>query len=141
MYPYQNPNYYYYQPQMYPYFQRMPKKFNLQHTLHTTIRGIQIANQVIPIIYQVKPLIDNTKQGLTLLKAMNHLNDIDFDEIEKEFGIVVGKQLNLLEMTMGVDNGKPGAAHDRHIMSDEEYYRRYGHSRSSKVADFLMGSD
>ena len=32
----------------------------------------------------VKPLIDNTKQGLTLLKAMNHLNDIDFDEIEKE---------------------------------------------------------
>lgn len=45
---------------------------------------IQIANQVIPIIYQVKPLIDNTKQGLTLLKAMNHLNDIDFDEIEKE---------------------------------------------------------
>ena len=79
MYPYQNPNYYYYQPQMYPYFQRMPKKFNLQHTLHTTIRGIQIANQVIPIIYQVKPLIDNTKQGLTLLKAMNH-----FDEIEKE---------------------------------------------------------
>ena len=67
MYPYQNPNYYYYQPQMYPYFQRMPKKFNLQHTLHTTIRGIQIANQVIPIIYQVKPLIDNTKQGLTLL--------------------------------------------------------------------------
>ena len=52
MYPYQNPNYYYYQPQMYPYFQRMPKKFNLQHTLHTTIRGIQIANQVIPIIYQ-----------------------------------------------------------------------------------------
>ena len=59
-------------------------KFNLQHTLHTTIRGIQIANQVIPIIYQVKPLIDNTKQGLTLLKAMNHLNDIDFDEIEKE---------------------------------------------------------
>ena len=84
MYPYQNPNYYYYQPQMYPYFQRMPKKFNLQHTLHTTIRGIQIANQVIPIIYQVKPLIDNTKQVLTLLKAMNHLNDIDFDEIEKE---------------------------------------------------------
>ena len=65
-------------------FQRIPKKFNLQHTLHTTIRGIQIANQVIPIIYQVKPLIDNTKQGLTLLKAMNHLNDIDFDEIEKE---------------------------------------------------------
>ena len=69
---------------MYPYFQRIPKKFNLQHTLHATIRGIQIANQVIPIIYQVKPLIDNTKQGLTLLKAMNHLNDIDFDEIEKE---------------------------------------------------------
>ena len=28
MYPYQNPNYYYYQPQMYPYFQKNPKKFN-----------------------------------------------------------------------------------------------------------------
>ena len=59
-------------------------KNSIYNILHTTIRGIQIANQVIPIIYQVKPLIDNTKQGLTLLKAMNHLNDIDFDEIEKE---------------------------------------------------------
>lgn len=79
---YDNP-YYVYRPQMHPYYLR-PRRFNLQRTLNTTIRGIQIANQVIPIIYQVKPLIDNTKQGLTLLKAMNHLNDIDFDEIEKE---------------------------------------------------------
>ena len=68
---YDNP-YYVYRPQMYPYYLR-PRRFNLQRTLNTTIRGIQIANQVIPIIYQVKPLIDNTKQGLTLLKAMNHL--------------------------------------------------------------------
>ena len=62
MYPYQNPNYYYYQPQMYPYFQRMPKKFNLQHALHTTIRGIQIANQVIHVIIIFEVIKDVSKR-------------------------------------------------------------------------------
>lgn len=48
---YDNP-YYVYRPQMYPYYLR-PRRFNLQRTLNTTIRGIQIANQVIPVINQV----------------------------------------------------------------------------------------
>ena len=83
----------------------------------------------------------NNEDRIKLYGLVTDKYEVSPDEIEKEFGIVVGKQLNLLEMTMGIDNGKPGTAHDRHIMSDEEYYRRYGHSRSSKVADFLMGSD
>ena len=88
---YDNP-YYVYQPQMYPYYLR-PRRFNLQRTLNKTIRGIQIANQVIPVINQVRPLINNTRQGMALLKAMNHLDDIDLDEVEKEIKPIEHEEL------------------------------------------------
>ena len=65
----------------------------LQRTLNTTIRGIQIANQVIPVINQVRPLINNTRQGMALLKAMNHLDDIDLDEVEKEIKPIEHEEL------------------------------------------------
>lgn len=68
---------------MYPnYYQR--KSFNIQSTINTTIRGIQIINQLIPIIYQIKPLIDNTRQGINILKALNQLDDLELDEIVSE---------------------------------------------------------
>lgn len=61
------------------------------------------------------------------------------DEIEKEFGINVGKQLNV--MTGLVGGTVAGTSHnDRGIMSDEEYYRRYGHPRGVHVANFLRGA-
>ena len=88
---YDNP-YYVNRPQMYPYYLR-PRRFNLQRTLNTTIRGIQIANQVIPVINQVRPLINNTRQGMALLKAMNHLDDIDLDEVEKEIKPIEHEEL------------------------------------------------
>ena len=61
------------------------------------------------------------------------------DEIEKEFGINVGKQLNVMT---GLAGGTvAGTSHnDRGIMSDEEYYRRYGHPRGVHVANFLRGA-
>lgn len=65
---------------MYPnYYQR--KSFNIQSSINTTIRGIQIINQLIPIIYQIKPLIDNTRQGINIFKAINQLDDLELDEI------------------------------------------------------------
>lgn len=88
---YENP-YYVYQPQMYPRYRR-PLRFNLQRTLHTTMRGIQIANQVIPMINQIQPLIQNTRQGVALLKAMNHLNEIDFEEVEKEIKPIENEEI------------------------------------------------
>lgn len=58
------------------------------------------------------------------------------DEIEKEFGIVVGKQLNVIPgMGGGGGIAVGGSSSDRGIMSDEEYYKRYGHPRGVKQTD------
>ena len=83
----------------------------------------------------------NNEDRIKLYGLITDKYEVAPDEIEKEFGIIVGKQLNLLEMDMGMDKEKKGNTHDRHIMSEEEYYRRYGHGRSSNVVSFLMGSD
>lgn len=85
----------------------------------------------------------NNEDRIKLYGLITDKYEVAPDEIEKEFGIIVGRQLNLLEMDMETDKDKEkkGNTHDRHIMSEEEYYRRYGHGRSSNVASFLMGSD
>ena len=62
------------------------------------------------------------------------------EAIEKEFGINVGKQLNVMT-GMAASGTVVGTSHnDRGIMSDEEYYRRYGHPRGVRVANFLRGA-
>ena len=63
--------------------------------------------------------------------------EVSADEIEKTFGVVVGKQINLLEGGSGGGGGTAGDD-DRHIMSDEEYYKRYGHRRG-EPANFFRG--
>lgn len=83
----------------------------------------------------------NNEDRIKLYGLITDKYEVAPDEIEKEFGIIVGRQLNLHEMDMVTDKEKKGNTHDRHIMSEEEYYRRYGHGRSSNVASFLMGSD
>lgn len=66
--------------------------------------------------------------------------EVAADEIEKEFGINVGKQLNVLPGEYGgASHG--GSSGDRHIMSDEEYFRRYGRSRGTRVLNFLTGAE
>lgn len=57
------------------------------------------------------------------------------DEIEKEFGVAVGKQLNLETEGSGISTST--SSRDRGIMSDEEYQKRYGHPRG--VQNFLKG--
>lgn len=83
----------------------------------------------------------NNEDRIKLYSLITDKYEVAADEIEKEFGIIVGRQLNLPEMETGAEIQKKGTTNDRHLMSDEEYYRRYGHSRSSNVASFLMGSD
>ena len=40
-------------------------------------------NQVIPLVYQIRPIINNTKNAFRVIQAVNHINDIDFDEVEQ----------------------------------------------------------
>lgn len=81
----------------------------------------------------------NNEDRIKLYSLITDKYEVAADEIEKEFGINVGKQLNVIPDgayggTGGVSVG--GSSNDRHIMSDEEYYKRYGHPRGVKVANF-----
>ena len=64
------------------------------------------------------------------------------DEIEKEFGINVGRQLNVIPgLGFGAEGGSSGLSHnDRGIMSDEEYFRRYGRPPGGEGRKFSAGS-
>ncbi len=60
------------------------------------------------------------------------------DEIEKEFGVNVGKQLNLETGGMGgVGSSLSSSRNTTGAMSDEEYQKRYGHPRG--VQNFIQG--
>lgn len=65
--------------------------------------------------------------------------EVPSDEVEKEFGVTVGQQINL--ETGGVGRTSLGTSNSNLIgprrMSDEEYYKRYGRQRS--VTNFLKG--
>lgn len=78
----------------------------------------------------------NNEDRIKLYQLITDKYEVSADEIEKEFGINVGKQLNAVPAISASGTSTKGT-HDRGIMSDEEYYRRYGHSRGNQIANFL----
>lgn len=85
----------------------------------------------------------NNEDRIKLYGLITDKYEVSADEIEKEFGIHVGRQLNLLafgDSSQGDAKANSGGASDRHVMSDEEYSKRYGRSRGSKVENFLRGA-
>lgn len=86
----------------------------------------------------------NNEDRIKLYSLITDKYEVSSDEIEKEFGISVGKQLNVMANAGYIgDGGINGSSsnNDRHVMSDEEYYRRYGHPRGTKVVNFLRGME
>lgn len=83
----------------------------------------------------------NNEDRIKLYSLITEKYEVSSDEIEKEFGISVGKQLNVMPLinNSGEAELSGGGGNDRQIMSDEEYYRRYGHSRGVKGVNFLKG--
>lgn len=78
----------------------------------------------------------NNEDRIKLYQLITDKYEVAADEIEKEFGIVVGKQLNVFPGIAGGGSGiAGGSSSDRGIMSDEEYYKRYGHPRGVKSTD------
>lgn len=69
----------------------------------------------------------SNQDQIELYKFITDRYEVGADEIEKTFGVTVGKQLNLMEHNGGVEGG---TGVDTYIMSDEEYYKRYGHYRN-----------
>lgn len=86
----------------------------------------------------------NNEDRIKLYSLITDKYEVSSDEIEKEFGISVGKQLNVMANAGYIGNGgisNSGSNNDRHVMSDEEYYKRYGHPRGTKVVNFLRGME
>lgn len=82
----------------------------------------------------------NNEDRIKLYGLLTDNYEIAPDEVEKEFGIHVGKQLNVMTAVGMTGTAASGTrTHDRYVMSDEEYYKRYGRPWSSKVANFLKG--
>lgn len=78
----------------------------------------------------------NNEDRIKLYQLITDKYEVAADEIEKEFGIAVGKQLNVFPGIGGGGSGiAGGSSSDRGIMSDEEYYKRYGHPRGVKNTD------
>lgn len=84
----------------------------------------------------------NNEDRIKLYNLVTDKYEVTSDEIEKEFGIIVGRQLNVVSTTTATGGGMSykSTSTDKLVMSDEEYYKRYGHSRSTKVANFIMGA-
>lgn len=83
----------------------------------------------------------NNEDRIKLYGLITDKYEVSSDEIEKEFGINVGRQINVMSMDGNTPSFSGGSSHDRRIMSDEEYYQRYGHSRGSQVVNFLAGTE
>lgn len=79
----------------------------------------------------------NNEDRIKLYGLITDKYEVSPDEIEKEFGIIVGKQLNIFSGQNA--SGISQSSNDRHIMSDSEYLKRYGYSRSGSITNFLMG--
>jgi hypothetical protein len=71
----------------------------------------------------------NNEDRIRLYGLITDKYEVAADEIEKEFGIHVGRQLNVFENFSGNGIITGDGQRDRHIMSDEEYYKRYGRQR------------
>lgn len=85
----------------------------------------------------------SNEDRIKLYSLITDKYEVAADEIEKEFGINVGRQLNVIPgLGFGAEGGSSGLSHnDRGIMSDEEYFRRYGRPRGEKVGNFLRGAE
>lgn len=87
----------------------------------------------------------NNEDRIKLYNLITDKYEVTADEIEKEFGVIVGRQLNAMTVEAMVTNkgDTPVAAtetNDRHIMTDQEYFKRYGHARGA-IENFLKGVD
>ena len=80
-----------------------------------------------------KRLEMSDKDQIELYRFLTDKFEISADEIEKTFGVNVGRQLNLESGNAGNSEGVRGGDGGQYVMTDEEYYKRYGHHRGGAV--------
>lgn len=97
------------------------------------------------MVFKYSKQLDMSIEAKTeVFKMLTNVYEIPQDVIKSEFGIEVGKQMNFeKDATNTVPEGK-GWLDDEHIMSDEEYEKRYGHPREAIARtriNFLRGGE
>lgn len=73
----------------------------------------------------------STENKVKLFDMLTEKYEVDAETIDKEFGVRVGKQINLAFGGGSVDGD--WGDNDHHIMTDEEYVKRYGHPRGTNA--------
>ena len=53
------------------------KKVNFSNILNTTQKTLNVVNQAIPIVYQVKPLVNNAKTMFKVISAVKDDNQVN----------------------------------------------------------------
>lgn len=83
----------------------------------------------------------SSENKIKLFDVLTEKYEVAPETVDKEFGIKVGNQFNVLSAAGGsADTGWGDGDNDHHIMSDEEYIRRYGHPRGTNARlNFLTG--
>lgn len=88
------------------------------------------------VFFKYSNQIDMSMENkIKLYDMLTNKYEMSAETIDTDFGITVGKQLNLIGETYGGDaiDMEGDGDHDNHIMSDQEYYKRYGHSRGGRA--------
>lgn len=71
---------------------------------------------------------------IKLFQVLGTQWEMDPDAVESEFGVKVKRQINAVQS--GISSGGDGTDNNvvRHL-TDEEYFKRYGHYRETKIFD------
>lgn len=71
------------------------------------------------------------EEKIKLYDMLTNKYEVDPDIIENDLGVIVGQQFNSQTGANGSISTN-GNGNDNYVMSDEEYYKRYGHERNAK---------
>lgn len=74
----------------------------------------------------------STTDQISLYNFLTDKYEISADEIEKTFGVIVGKQINLERYSSWITTSTDGEGERRGQMSDSEYAKRYGVPREDE---------
>lgn len=73
-----------YMPRRISPLKRLGTNMDLKRTLNMATKTIYTVNQVIPLVYQVAPIVNNARNAFRVIKAVNTMNNVDLDEIDRE---------------------------------------------------------
>lgn len=75
----------------------------------------------------------SNEEKIKLYDMLTNKYEIDSDVIENDLGVTVGNQFNMNKGDNGRVSIDEGSEEGGYGMSDEEYYKRYGHERGSNA--------